>query len=122
MRILNKFFSERKKGRVELDDSSLRAQIATGISAFISIRGLHSLLKPDTAVVLRQGYETFITQDVGGIENRESVIAVVYLKDTGYEQFKEILSDQSLRSGALGQMSLGYLASEVAKQMLKQVV
>jgi hypothetical protein len=120
MRIGSLFFGRRSRGFLKKDES-LRLQVASCIQTFLAIRGLRSLLRPETALVMRKGYETFVTPDVDRIENRQSVIAVVYLKDVEcYEQFKEIQIDPTLRCGALGQVSLGHLADQVTTQVAKQ--
>jgi len=115
------FFKRREKVQKQRD-SALRAQVASAIHTFLSIRGLRSLLQPETALVMRKEQETFVTQDADRIENRDTVVAVVYLKDVEcYGQFKEIQEDYSLRSGALGPVILGQLADQVATQLVKQV-
>ena len=71
---------------------------------------------------MRRSHETFVTQDVDRLENRQNIIAVVYFKDVEcYEQFKEIQLDPALRGSALGQISLGHLSDQVATQVAKQV-
>jgi hypothetical protein len=78
-------------------------------------------MRPETALVMRKGYETFVTSDVDKVENRQNIVALVYLKDVEcYEQFKEIQTDPALRGSALGQISLGHLADQVATQVAKQ--
>ena len=113
-------FGRPKKGFLKRDES-LRLQVASGIQTFLSIRGLRSFLRPETAFVMRKGYETFVTQDVDRLDNRQNIIAVVYLKDVEcYEQFKEIQTDPALRGSALGLISLGHLADQVTSQVAKQ--
>ena len=117
MRIGNLFFRRQSKGK----DEAVRVQVAASIQTFLSIRGIRSLLRPETALVMRKGYDTFVAQDVERIENRQNIVAVVYLKDMEcYEQVKEIQMDPALRGGALGQISLGHLADQVATQVAKQ--
>ena len=117
-----KFFRRRKKAIAQSQDSSLNARVFSAIHTFMSIRGLPTLSHPGTAIVLRKGYEAFVTQNTETIENRQTVLAVAYFKDMEcYEQFKEIQNDYSLRSSALGQISLGHLADQLATDLAKQI-
>ena len=110
MKITDRFFRGREKEVPKPHDSALRIQVASAIHTFLTIRGLRALLQPGTATVMRKGYETFVTKDGDKIENRESVMAVVYLKDVeSYNQFKEI------------QIALGHLADQVATSLTKQI-
>ena len=119
MQILGGFFKGRQKKDLTPSRSSLRNQVASMVYTYIAIRGLQSLLNPKTAIVMRRNYETFLTQDVASIDNRDSVIAVVYLKDTGYfDQFKTIQSNDSFRGGALAPTELDGLARQIATQLL----
>ena len=103
------------------DDSSLAAQIASTVSGFVRIRGLDSLVKSKTAIVMRENYEISITQNVDGLENRESVVAVVYLKDIeSYSDFKNIQSNGLTRNDALAHMATIHLADQTAKRLLEQ--
>ena len=89
---------------------------------FIAIRGRHSLLNTETAIVMRKNFETFLTDDVLKIENRESVAAIVYLKDMdGYGQVQRTQTDALLRGSILAPMALNYLAAQVASELLKRI-
>jgi hypothetical protein len=116
-----KSFFFRRRGKGAGKDDALREQVFASVQAFLSIRGVRSFVRPETALVMRKNHETFVTQDVDRLENRQNIIAVVYLKDVEcYEQFKEIQLDPALRGSALGQISLGHLSDQVATQVAKQ--
>ena len=118
---LRKFFRHSRQEVQKPDDSSLTAQIASTVSGFVRIRGLDSLLKSETAIVMRKNYEISITQDVNGLENRASVVAAVYLKDIeSYSDFKNIQSDGLSRNDALAHMATIHLADQTAKRLLAQ--
>jgi hypothetical protein len=114
MEVRSKFSRRRKK-----KDPSLRIKVASAIEIFISIHGYDWLKNGSTAVVLRDDYALFATRDVEGI-NRESVIALVYLKQMdSFQEFKTIQADAHLRATALGQSVLNQLADQVARQFSK---
>src|SRR5438093_9871230 len=118
---LRRFFRHSRQEVQKPNDSSLTAQIASTVSGFVRIRGLDSLVKSETAIVMRKNYEISITQDVDGLENRESIIAVVYLKDIeSYSDFKKVHSDDYSRSDALAHMATIHLADQTANRLLEQ--
>ena len=118
---IGSFLFRRRSKRLGKKDEALRMQVASSMQTFLSIRGIRSFMRPETALVMRKGYETFVTSDVDKVENRQNIVALVYLKDVEcYEQFKEIQTDPALRGSALGQISLGHLADQVATQVAKQ--
>jgi hypothetical protein len=69
-----------RKGK-KPDYASLKEQVFSVITTYVAIRGLHSLLRPEMATVMLKGFEAFLTQDPARIENPESILAVVHLKD-----------------------------------------
>jgi hypothetical protein len=121
MEILGRFFRPRERLGVRSDVHTLKEQVASNIKMFISIRGRHSLLNTETAIVMRKNFETFVTDDVPKIENRETVAAIIYLKDMDcYEQVKTTQADGLLRGSILAPLALNYLAAQVASELQKE--
>jgi hypothetical protein len=101
--------------------SSLKLRIASALNVFVSIRGLEALLNSGTAVVMRKGYETLVIQDGSAIANRETVLALVHVKDMEcYDRLLRIRSNQLLHHGTLHRAIFHVLADEMAEQLLKK--
>jgi hypothetical protein len=116
--MLKIFTRERKKP----DYTSLKDQVLSVIITYVAICGLYSLMKPETATVMRKGFAAFLTQDPARIENPKSIMAVVYLKEMeSYDQLREIEVTQSLHRTVLSQAALNQLADEVTKELIKRV-
>ena len=80
------------------------------------------LSNTQTSVVMRRGFETFVTAGLLGIQNLQSVVAAVCLRDMpSYEEFKKVQSDKSLRGTAQGKQMLNQLANEVTDALLKTI-
>jgi hypothetical protein len=73
-------------------------------------------------MVMHKNFEAFVTQELWDIENRENVLAVIYLKDIECaEQFREIYADDVMRSSTFGRIALDRLADQVTRELLKQL-
>lgn len=102
------------------DYASLKTQVVTVIGAYVAIRGLYSLLKPETVIVIRKGFEAFVAQDEARIENPESVMTMVYLKEVEcYDELREMEVIQATR--VLNQKALRRLADQVATELAKRL-
>jgi hypothetical protein len=103
------------------DYSSLRSQVFAVITTYVAVRGLYSLLRPEMATAMRKGFETFVTQDVARIENPETILAVVHLKDMqSYDQLREIEVTPSPSKIALSQTALNQLVDQVTKELIRR--
>ena len=89
---------------------------------FVRIRGWDALLSGRTAAVMRRQFDTFITSDSRSIDNPETVIAQVSVKDTQcFTGLHELQSDKSLRDSAFGRLALDHLADQITEQLLQQL-
>jgi hypothetical protein len=71
--------------------------------------------------MMRKGYETLVIQDGSAIANRETVLALVHVKDMEcYDRLLTIQTNQFLHRGKLDRTISNDLADEMAKQLLKE--
>ena len=99
----------------------LKLRVASALNVFVSIRGLEALFNSGTAVVMRKGYETLVIQDGSAIANRETVLALVHVKDTEcYDRLLRIRGNHFLHRVTLHRTILHDLADEMAEQLLKE--
>jgi hypothetical protein len=100
---------------------SLKLRVASALNVFVSIRGPEALLNSGTAVMIRKGYETLVIQDGSAIANRETVLALVHVKDMEcYDRLLRIRSNHFLHRGTLRRTIFHDLADEMAEQLLKE--
>jgi hypothetical protein len=116
MEVRAKFSRHKKKG-----DPFLQAKVAFAIRTFVQMHRRAFLESSRIGVVMREDNALFVVPDVDRMENRQSALAVVYLKDMdGYQEFKTIQSDTYLRTSPLGQTILDHLAEQVTIHLLRQ--
>jgi hypothetical protein len=98
----------------------VKLRLASALNVFVSIRGLEALLDSATAVVMRKGYETVVTQDSSVISHRENVLAVVHVKDMGcYDRLMKIQTNHFINRRTLDRVISNDLADEMAERLLK---
>ena len=120
--MLKTLVSWRIKHFVKTNNSALRIQIAAMLKTFFSIRGRPVLSNAETAVVMRRGFETFVTADLRDIGDSQNVMAMVCLRDVeSYKEFKRVQADNLLRGGPLGEVTLNHLASQITEELLRQI-
>jgi hypothetical protein len=101
--------------------SSVKLRVASALNVFVAIRGLEALLNSETAVVLREGYETFVIQNASAINDREHVLAVAHVKDMRcYDRLTKIQTNHFLHRGTLDRAISKDLADEMAKRLLQE--
>jgi hypothetical protein len=121
MKLPGKLFRAHEKRR-RIRDGSVRLRVSSAVRTFYSIRGLRGLLEPRAAMIMRTNYDTFVVADANKMDNRQTILATVYLKDVeSYGQFREIQQDYSLRRSALGEVALGHLADQIATELSRQI-
>jgi hypothetical protein len=100
--------------------SSLKVRVASVINVFIAVRGLPALLDGDTAIVMRRGYQTFVTKNVSKID--ETTSAVVYVKDLQcHKRLKTIQTNHFFLHNILNRITFDDLAHETAMRLVKQM-
>lgn len=117
---LARFFSRRKQASAP-EQSSLRDRIVLAISTYVRVRGLGDLMMRDTVLVVRKDFECFMMHSSQALDHPSQVIGVYRLQDADcFAEFKKVYSDPILRSAALGKMTLGHLADQIADQITQQ--
>lgn len=115
-----RFFSRRKQQSAP-EQSSLRDRIVIAINTYLRVRGLSELMRRDTVLVVRRDFECFMMHTSQGIENPTEVLGVYRLQDAAsFGEFKKVYDDPLLRSAALGKITLGHLADQLADQIKLQ--
>lgn len=112
----------KRSRRAKPDHAVLRSQVAFVLMTFVRIRGWNALLSGGTAAVMRSQFDTFVTSDSRNIENPETVVAQVCVKDTAcFTGLNALQSDKSLRDSAFGRLALDQLADQITEQLLQQL-
>lgn len=117
---LANFFSRRKQESAP-EQSSLRDRIVFAINTYLRVRGLSELMMRDTVLVVRNDFECFMMHSSQGLDRPADVIGVYRLQDADcFNEFKKIYGDPISRSAALGKITLGHLADQLADQVMQQ--
>jgi hypothetical protein len=116
------FFRKRKHQGTLPAQSVLRNQVTFAIRTYLGVCGLQALLQRETLLVVRENFDIFLMHGPDGLENPTNVIGLFPIKDADcFEEFKKVHSDPLLRSGALGKMTLGHLATQLAERITQHV-
>ncbi|MBM4260940.1 MAG: hypothetical protein FJ145_05785 [Deltaproteobacteria bacterium] len=117
---LARFFSRRKAESVP-EQSSLRDRIVFAIETYLRVRGINELMLRDTVLVVRKDFQSFMMHTGQELENADEILGVYRLQDADcFAEFKKIYTDPLLRSAALGKITLGHLADQLADQIMQQ--
>jgi hypothetical protein len=93
-------------------------EISSALRSFIRTHGLNSIQNTAGAVVMRNDYLPFVTQDADSVKRRENVLAVAYVKETEcYRGLRTLLSPVS--DDGLEEEILDQLADQLTIQLLK---
>ena len=104
------------------DQSVLRNQITVAIRTYLRVCGLQTLLQRETVLVVRKNFDIFLMHGTDGLEDPTNVIGLFALRDAEcFQEFNKVHTDPLLRSGALGKMTLGHLAAQLAERIIQQV-
>jgi hypothetical protein len=117
-----RFFRKRNDQVTVPDQSVLRNQITFAVRTYLRVCGLQTLLQRETVLVVRKNFDIFLMHGSDGLENPTNVIGLFSLQDAEcFEEFKKVHTDPLLRSGALGKMTLGHLATQLAERIIQQL-
>jgi hypothetical protein len=115
------FFRKRNDRAKVPDQSTLRDRITFAIRTYLRVRGLDTLLHRDSQLVVRKNFDIFVMSGADNLEDPTSVVGLFRLQDVeSFAEFSKVQTDPLLRSGALGKMTLGHLADQLADLVIER--
>ena len=115
------FFRKRNDRVTVPDQSTLRDRITFAIRTYLRVRGLETLLHSDSQLVVRKNFDIFVMPGADNLEDPTSIVGLFRLQDVeSFAEFSKVQTDPLLRSGALGKMTLGHLADQLAGLVIER--